>query len=143
MKRKVVLAALAAVLLLGSLAAAYRSLRPKEASVSEEAVARITPGMSEQEVENIFGGPAGDYTYGSCVPFDWFHVSGRIYSPFNPDPGRSLWLSREGAAWVHFDTERRVRGFETQHAVETMAYYLPVVVVKENWLERIQRWLGL
>src|SRR5262245_19100309 len=91
--------------------------------------ARIKPGMTESEVEVIFGLPAGDYASGPLVPLaslfttdrdtvpeaelsaelDMYRVTGK--AAWDPDFGRVVkeWAGDEGVALIVFH-EGKVSG---------------------------------
>jgi hypothetical protein len=87
--RRRLLLALAALTLLFIGGAAFLLLR-SSSPISQAGCDRIERGMSEAEVNNIFGGPEGNY----------HNRQVDINPPVNPEPGlrRQEWIGNDGAA---------------------------------------------
>jgi hypothetical protein len=62
-------APLAVVLLAGVLAALYSRPAAKGSGITKANFDRIVEGMSQEDVEEIFGCPPGDYTNGQALSF--------------------------------------------------------------------------
>jgi hypothetical protein len=102
---------LLALVLMGGFAT--RWLRPSS-PISQANCDRVKDGMSETDVEEILGGPAGNYQVPSGA---WV---------------RKLWIGRDGTAVVYFDQNDTVRH----------VHFTPAIP-RESLLEKIRRWLHL
>jgi hypothetical protein len=121
MKRQWLFAWLLSLLVLGGLTAGC--LRLPQVTVTAQTVARITRGMTLQEVEAILGGPAGDYTDGTSI-VDYQHKWEN--TPWT-------WRTWDGAALVYFD--------KAGHVVE--AAYLSVYSTEPSWVDRLRLSVGI
>jgi hypothetical protein len=93
------------------------ALLPKAAGVTAQNVRRIKPGMSREEVERIFGGPAAT----EAMPMD-LGEGVRCY----------YWVGERGAAWVHF---------HPNGAVAIHPFFRPEVEPSTPF-DRLRAWLG-
>jgi hypothetical protein len=125
MKRKWVVFA---VLLVGLVATVALVLLARQSPVriTQESFDRIAVGMMEQEVEEIIGGPPGDY------------------SPFLPTWTRVVevagdnhqsWVGEELIIHVGFDSDGRVVDKGEGFILE----YMP----KPTWVDRVRTWFGI
>jgi len=81
----------------------------------------IRPGMIEEQVIAILGGPAGDYRDGAYEPPDDYQTA------------MQHWFGDEGNITIVFDKDGQV----------ISADYLPVLARKPGIIERLRAWLGL
>jgi hypothetical protein len=101
MRKWLILGAIAAVLFFTGIVIAL--LLPRsESPVNSTNVARIQLGQSEAEVEEILGGPPGDYRRGSrSMTFD-------VALDAIPPNVLKRWRGDEGLALIQFDPDGRV-----------------------------------
>jgi hypothetical protein len=90
--------------------------------IDEETLAKITSGMTEDEVIAIIGAPPGNYGYGEPI-YDW---SG-------PGQQTKHWWGRDAAILVTFDEHGGVQG----------AYYFAINREYDSFLHRVGVWLGV
>ncbi len=101
MRKWIILGCVATVLSVAGTMFALLASRP-ESAVNRANAARIEPGMTEDEVKAIFGGPPGDYRIGSrAITFD----VGLAALPGNT---MQTWRGDEGLAMVQFGPDGRV-----------------------------------
>src|SRR4051812_42356021 len=127
MWKRFLLALLAGLLLLAALTCVARLGKPRH-HINPETIACIEEGMTERDVEELLGVPAGDY---ATRP-----VSGRFFEGSTPR-GRGVmkkWQADEATIWVWFDEEAKVT-----------ATFVPIVYFREveHFLTKLQRWLRL
>ncbi len=108
-------------------------------AITPENGERIRLGMTRSEVEEILGGPPGDYAGPEA-----FAAAGRCGDPMDaravirrwsgePDERWQQWLSDDALVLVHLDAHGRV---SATHVYSVSAY-------REPLLDRLRRWLGL
>lgn len=124
------LARAAVVALLCAIGFLYPLLAPTPHRIDHDHLALIRRGMTEGEVEAIFGVPAGGYDSAvedkqmridvmiptpaevdEKIPIDQLAFSGRtmfISARHGPNPSVKTWFSRHGVFHVAFDREGRV-----------------------------------
>jgi hypothetical protein len=122
---------LSGCLLLVAAAFWYAWGRPPGHCITEANAEKIREGMSEGEVVQILGVPAGDYTTG---PWDrWSlvldHVGGGPISQKPPD--WKNWVGGQGRIRVAFD----------EHGAVRRADFLSITRLQETPLDRLRRWL--
>jgi hypothetical protein len=120
----------AAILLLGALH--YLRERPRH-RINLKSYEAIQGGMSEGEVEAIFGVPDGDYSTG---PVSIFCSNGRPHEDYGPpDPEGEVkgWIGNDTYVCVAFDKEGKVRSKS----------YADVELRNQMVLTRIRKLLGL
>jgi hypothetical protein len=94
-------------------------------AISDETAAKIKVGMTVAEVEEILGGPQGDYT-------TLLGGLGEYRAPPNPpfeDVDDQEWIGDSGAVWVYFDRHGRVCAchfVEATHAPLTLGERLGI-----------------
>jgi hypothetical protein len=124
------LARAALVVVLAAIGFFYPLLAPAPHRVDRAHFKLIRPGMTEAEVEAIFGVPVGDYDWAvqdekwriellvpvpdeldSKIPADQLAFSGRtmfISGRHGPNPHFKTWVSRHGVFYVALDQQGRV-----------------------------------
>lgn len=130
MKRVVVVVGL----LLGLAVAGFVTIRLATAErhrINDESFKKIVVGMTLEEVESIFGVPAGDYNTSRVLILG--HDQSGDERWINKNPAH-IWMSNNGIYWIYFDDAGRVAAME---------YGFPFIEVKESWLEKLRHWLGL
>ena len=129
--RKLLLLALA-VVLVASVAACLVLTRPTPASqINKQNQQLINDGMTLQQVEAIFGGPAGDYST-RLPPGPKKFI--RTLPEQLGDRNYKLWAGNGGIIVVYFDEGNRV---------ETAIFYSSFVSQEPSILEKIRRLLRL
>jgi hypothetical protein len=106
----------------------------QQVHVTEEAYGRVQKGMTETEVEAIFGGPAGDHTTG---PVTFMGRLDELSMPMDllelaEGHSKKTWKSDEGQVHVEFDAGGHVAA---------MHWSWPAT--KPTFLERLRWRLGL
>jgi SmpA / OmlA family len=86
---------------------AYRQMLARGRLIDREHYDRITEGMSRAEVEDILGGPPGDFSTGGDVYSTSYSISDGP-APTRRGPWES-WYGNEGVIFVGFDEQGRVR----------------------------------
>jgi hypothetical protein len=102
--RKLLIALLAVALVLCG--ASLALVAPRHCSVNRAACDRIKEGMTRAEVEQILGGPPGDYRTrpGPAVPSTFVSAPARLFYCHEE------WRGDGVALWVNFDDRGRVAG---------------------------------
>ncbi len=108
--------------------------------ISRASYNEIKAGMSEQEVQVLLGGPAGDYTGGRyCIPMlmgGCRLCTDELYGNLADVRLRLEWTGSKGAVWIGLD----------EHGKVMQKFHFPVVPVDrsgETLLAKLRRWLGL
>ena len=103
-------------------------------------IAAIRKGMTEREIENILGAPAGDYASAQASAMYQnltYHVDedGKGWNGYElvKKWGGKVWVAEEGFLWVRFDDAGKV--------AETARHIL--VQQPESFLAKLRRWLGM
>jgi hypothetical protein len=103
---------------------AWRSLEPVH-RITSSSFSQIRSGMTQTEVEAIFGVPPGDYSDRSKHYLIW------ISPDLLPDGGRTeIWRAPNAVCHVYFDQEGKVLFY---NAVE----------VRSTWFDQIKNWFGV
>jgi hypothetical protein len=108
-------------------------------SITEANYRRLADGMTRDQVEQILGGPAGDYSGGTADPTApiTIHDGERSYSFLNDDWGYwsrgEVWIGHEAAIRVTFDVDGKVCG----------SGYRFIGSIRISPLRRLLRWFGL
>jgi hypothetical protein len=125
-RRGLLLAGLLAVAMLGALGIVWWAAGPRH-RINRETIALVQEGMTEAEVEALFGVPAGNYSGGRG---ELAFMTGRRLRALSPSCKE--WVGDETGARVAFDADGRV--------VWTLC---GVVLYEETLLDRVRRWLRL
>jgi hypothetical protein len=112
---------LAVVLVAGFLAASYPRPAAKGSGITRANFDRIVEGMTQQDVEEIFGCPPGDYTNGESISFRW-HIRSYIR--------KKTWTGYEGDIDVQFSRE--------DGKVVDKFFMETALWPKPTWLDRIK-----
>jgi hypothetical protein len=118
------------VLLVGAAFLALWPITPRHC-ITEENLNKIGMGMTEDEVVQILGAPAGDYSTGKHL----YHPE-LIGGPARVYSGRLAckeWVGDEGKIRVCFEASGRV----------FVAYHSGVFRQEQGVLDRLRRWLHL
>ena len=144
-RRKLAIAGLCAGLLLAS-SAAFVLLRPSCTTIEADAYRRIVSGMTEAEVARAVGARhcnyADQYVRRLVRDAELLSQPDPDTPPRDPPPGQThrIWPTKDGGYLVVvFDPSGKVGDPDTGSV-------LPIHFQPDrplNWLEKVQRWLGL
>jgi outer membrane protein assembly factor BamE (lipoprotein component of BamABCDE complex) len=109
--------------------------------INEHNIAAIDFGMSEKEVEEIFGVPAGDY---STKDEHWLYIQEktrikdgliRIHVDIlAKDPDGKFWKGDESSVWLRFDEAGKVADIWSSWEGPN---------ADQSFLAKLRRWLGM
>jgi hypothetical protein len=85
---------------------------PPKHNINADGYQNIRLGMTEREVEEVLGVPAGDYGPGKGEILDYGVFTATSHS-IRTDPNGKKWLAGSFAITVCFDERARVRGMGT------------------------------
>ena len=126
--RKAIIAACAAICLLIAAAVTLLLLLPRRtSSVNEANTARVQLGMTQAAVEEIFGGPPGDYRVGSRA------ITVEIGLAALPPNTMQQWRGDDGLAMIEFGPDGLVRAVQ----------FVPTNNLELSLLDRVLALFGL
>ncbi|MCI0378840.1 MAG: hypothetical protein L0215_14630 [Gemmataceae bacterium] len=126
-KRRLLRLAATSVLLLGAgYGVLWLTAGPRH-RINHESFNRIQEGMTEKDVEAIFGVPAGDYTTGPVMELKSDSGFSKVWRVDKP------WMSNFSRIYVAFD----------ERGLVVWKRYLPVVPEEESFGDKLRRWLRI
>jgi outer membrane protein assembly factor BamE (lipoprotein component of BamABCDE complex) len=125
-KRVVLILVVLAIALLGGYLLLWATA-PTD-SITADNAAKIYEGMTEPDVEQVLGGPAGVY-HPDGETWAWVLENGRITIGHR----RKIWVGRAGGIRVHFDEGGRVAVSQWVDGPERSL----------DLLAKLRRWLGI
>jgi hypothetical protein len=132
-KREQLLLFMSIGLLLGG-AACWLLMPPSPTSqINRASFDAIRVGMSEAEVEEILGGPAGDYCTGDVIRQGDLIVGPVIPLWTIPPSKTNVWQGDEGELFLIFDLTGQVLD----------KFFMPTTLRDPPFREKLRRWLGL
>jgi hypothetical protein len=119
---------------------AYRQKAARGRLVSQEHYDLITEGMSRAEVEDILGGPPGDFTMyrvisehrGLTVPQELALSNAAVLWDDRGPGRREYWVGNRALIVVHFDEHDRV---------QRVSLVNDLVPVPPSFVDRVRAWL--
>jgi hypothetical protein len=130
MRRRAIMA-FALILVSGIASAAWWLSQEPEPSIKFDNFDRISKGMTEEEVEDLLGGPPGYYTrkfVGAVYAEGPKRVTGLELCQRQ---GGKEWIANRGSIYVEFDEHGRVCDARQGEAF---------LIVGDSWYSRLIRW---